>query len=328
MPRMRILKPGFFQNEKLADVQPLGRILFAGLWTEADREGRLEDRPRRIKASVLPYDDCDINLLLHELQEQGFILRYEVNGSSYIQIVNFTKHQQPHHKEVHSLIPAPLESSLNQAWGKDDSSLNQASAKDEPSLVQADRALTHRNMNGNQEQEHVRVSRALAQEFSETAFTETDYPPPPETNPLLKAVADVTQTDLDHCSPTRLQKISDTCESLRKIERGKSDAEIVPLVAQFSKSFALRFQKNPTPSLGQVVDEWLSVKNARASPTATKSESWKQDYERRLQTHLELEYSDGQKMVINQAIRDLPKMDADEWRARLDELQSLGIEIE
>src|SRR5215831_17520559 len=39
MPRTRALKPGFFQNDVLADVEPLGRLLFAGLWTLADRAG-------------------------------------------------------------------------------------------------------------------------------------------------------------------------------------------------------------------------------------------------------------------------------------------------
>lgn len=57
MARSRNIKPAFFFNEQLAEVAPLGRLLFIGLWTIADREGRLEDRPRKIKAEVLAYDD-------------------------------------------------------------------------------------------------------------------------------------------------------------------------------------------------------------------------------------------------------------------------------
>jgi hypothetical protein len=53
--RSRNIKPGFFLNDELAECEPLARILFAGLWCIADREGRLEDRPKRIKAEVLPY---------------------------------------------------------------------------------------------------------------------------------------------------------------------------------------------------------------------------------------------------------------------------------
>jgi len=106
--RARNIKPGFFLNDLLAEIEPLGRLLFAGLWTIADREGRLEDRPKKIKAAVLPYDDCDIDHLLDELEKRDFILRYEVDGEKYIQITNFTKHQNPHYKEVKSEIPPCL----------------------------------------------------------------------------------------------------------------------------------------------------------------------------------------------------------------------------
>jgi len=103
--RARNIKPGFFLNDLLAEIEPLGRLLFAGLWTIADREGRLEDRPKKIKAAVLPYDDCDVDHLLNELSKRDFIIRYEVNGEKYIQIVKWEKHQNPHYKEVKSEIP-------------------------------------------------------------------------------------------------------------------------------------------------------------------------------------------------------------------------------
>lgn len=109
MARARNIKPSFFANDDLADIHPLGRLLFIGLWTLADREGRLEDRPRRIKAEVLPYDECNVDSLLDDLQSHGFILRYEVDGDRFIQVVNFTKHQNPHVKESASSIPAPGE---------------------------------------------------------------------------------------------------------------------------------------------------------------------------------------------------------------------------
>ena len=107
MARARNIKPSFFTNDTLAEIAPLGRLLFAGMWTIADREGRLEDRPKRIKAEVLPYDDCDVDSLLNDLQKLGFILRYEVDGQRYIQILAFSKHQNPHQKEAESTIPAP-----------------------------------------------------------------------------------------------------------------------------------------------------------------------------------------------------------------------------
>jgi hypothetical protein len=107
LARSRNIKPGFFTNDELAEIEPLGRLLFAGLWTIADRDGRLEDRPKKIKAEVLPYDNCDIDSLLQELANRKFIFRYEVNGERYIQILTFNEHQNPHRNEKPSNIPAP-----------------------------------------------------------------------------------------------------------------------------------------------------------------------------------------------------------------------------
>ena len=107
MPRARNIKPAFFANEDLAEIEPIGRLLFIGLWTLADRDGRLEDRPKRIKGELFPYDNCDINALLDDLHKYGFILRYEVDGGKYIQIVNFSKHQNPHPKEPSKGFPFP-----------------------------------------------------------------------------------------------------------------------------------------------------------------------------------------------------------------------------
>jgi len=115
MSRARNLKPGFFKNEDLAELPPLGRILFAGLWCEADRRGILEDRPKRLKAELLPYDDCDVDALLGQLYERGFIRRYEADGVRCIFIPNFGKHQNPHVKEQANTLPAPPETGEHQA---------------------------------------------------------------------------------------------------------------------------------------------------------------------------------------------------------------------
>lgn len=103
--RARSLKPGFFKNEKLAALPFEARLLFIGLWCLADREGRLEDRPKRISAEVFPYERVNVDKLLDVITCHGFTLRYEVDGNRYIQIVNFSKHQFPHPHEAKSIIP-------------------------------------------------------------------------------------------------------------------------------------------------------------------------------------------------------------------------------
>lgn len=105
MARARNLKPDFFVNERLGECHPLARILFAGLWTIADREGRLEDRPKRIKVSLLPYDECDTDELLEQLAQHGLIVRYEAGGRKCICIPGFLRHQNPHKQEKPSELP-------------------------------------------------------------------------------------------------------------------------------------------------------------------------------------------------------------------------------
>jgi hypothetical protein len=105
--RSRNIKPGFFTNDLLGEMDPLARLLFAGLWTLCDREGRVEDRPKKIKAEVLPYDNCDPEILLQQLADKGFILRYKAGSVAAIQVLAWEKHQHPHQKEGASTIPAP-----------------------------------------------------------------------------------------------------------------------------------------------------------------------------------------------------------------------------
>ena len=85
----------------------MARLLFIGLWTIADRDGRLLDRPKRIKAELFPYDDCDVESLLSQLASRNFIVRYVANGQKAIQIANFLKHQNPHKAERESDIAPP-----------------------------------------------------------------------------------------------------------------------------------------------------------------------------------------------------------------------------
>lgn len=113
MARARNIKPGFFTNEDLVELDFAARLLFIGLWTEADREGRLEDRPKRLKMAIFPADSVDVDGLLAELAARGFIRRYSVGELKLIQVVNWSRHQNPHHTEKASVLPAESEGSIS-----------------------------------------------------------------------------------------------------------------------------------------------------------------------------------------------------------------------
>jgi len=109
MARKRDLKPGLFRCGELWDAGgPALVLFFEALWTIADREGRLCDRPTTIRADACPLLELDPDAALWTLHRAGFVIRYSVGGLRYLQIVNFSKHQEVCPDEKASQIP-PLE---------------------------------------------------------------------------------------------------------------------------------------------------------------------------------------------------------------------------
>lgn len=105
MARIRTVKPEFFDDPDIIDRSIYARLLFIGLWTQADRRGRLLDEPRRLKIRLMPGDDVDVDALLDELASARLVVRYEAAGRKCLWIRNFERHQQPHVREAESALP-------------------------------------------------------------------------------------------------------------------------------------------------------------------------------------------------------------------------------
>ena len=120
--RTRDLKAGFFTCPELLELPFETRLLFAGLWCCADREGRLEDRAGRVALEIFPKDSVDVDAMIDQLAENGFIDRYQVDGENFIQVLNFVKHQHIHHREAPSKIPPPPGASPGQTRGQPEAS--------------------------------------------------------------------------------------------------------------------------------------------------------------------------------------------------------------
>jgi hypothetical protein len=107
MARARNIKPGFYKNEDLAECSVWARFIFPGLWMLADRDGLLEDRPKRIKGELLPFDPQEVEPLLAELERHKLIIRYKNSDGAFICIPKFKAHQSPHYSEKPSGIKPP-----------------------------------------------------------------------------------------------------------------------------------------------------------------------------------------------------------------------------
>jgi hypothetical protein len=110
---MRSVSQDMALDEAFASVSPHARLLKLLLPTMADRDGRLEDRPRSIRALIFPHEpEVDADALLAELDRVGIIQRYEATGEdgTPVRCIAFTRwkrEQRPHPKETSFHLPAP-----------------------------------------------------------------------------------------------------------------------------------------------------------------------------------------------------------------------------
>jgi hypothetical protein len=105
MARIRTIKPEFFTSDDICALSPLARLLYVGLWCEADREGRLLWSPGVLKRRYLPDDTCEIATVAEELIVRKLIVLY---GEGYAHIPSFARHQHVGPKEAQSRLPSPL----------------------------------------------------------------------------------------------------------------------------------------------------------------------------------------------------------------------------
>jgi len=97
------------------------RLCFILLWTIADDAGRLRGNSRMLASLLYPYDDDAKNKIdgwLGQLSDEGCIDRYEVDGTSYIQVRKWTDHQKID-KPSQSRLPAFDEDSRTFAKGSE-----------------------------------------------------------------------------------------------------------------------------------------------------------------------------------------------------------------
>ncbi len=105
MARIRTFKPEFWADEKLAQLDPLTRLVFLGLISMADDAGRLVDSLKQIDAFMFPLTDDTARESLANLARIGRVERGETaSGQSIIQIVNW-HHQKVDHPNLKAALP-------------------------------------------------------------------------------------------------------------------------------------------------------------------------------------------------------------------------------
>jgi hypothetical protein len=170
-----MIDPSFWEDEKLGECEPVVRLLFMGLISQADDDGRLKGHPSLLRSNIFPYDEMTITAdqvdgWLSILEGHRLIRRYEVGRQKYIDVPNFKKHQT---------INKPQKSKLPEYYGSSTVVVQEDDGSDTAQKKLKEEKLKEEEVKGKGKEEEM---------------------PPPDNNPhkdrLLKLINECEITDL------------------------------------------------------------------------------------------------------------------------------------
>ena len=114
--RIRSIKPEFWSSPDIAALSDADRLLFIGLWSYVDDQGRGKDDVALIVAALFPHDMvanpldtvAKVRDGLARLHAANLILRYTVASRTYFLVTGWSKHQKVD-KARPSRLPEPTE---------------------------------------------------------------------------------------------------------------------------------------------------------------------------------------------------------------------------
>lgn len=112
MARRRLIDPSMWQSGHFKRLGLRQRLLWIGVVTLADDEGKLKGESAVIRAGIFPFDDGVSAKVVEEdlqtLQKEGLIEWYTVAGDLYIRIGKWAKYQKPSHPSPSKIPDPPL----------------------------------------------------------------------------------------------------------------------------------------------------------------------------------------------------------------------------
>lgn len=109
MARKRMIDPSIWINEDFGTLTNLAKLVFIGLFSIADDEGRGKASPAYIKAVLFPYNDdlrvADIEKALSEISSKMSVIFYSCDENKYYTLTSWNKWQKID-KPSDSQIPA------------------------------------------------------------------------------------------------------------------------------------------------------------------------------------------------------------------------------
>ena len=110
MARKRMIDPNIWQSEDFASLSVLARLVFIGMFSNADDYGKGRAKAVYLKSIIFPYDETikvsDIAKALSEIEAKMAVTFYSSDGNQYYRLDNWNKWQKVEKPSV-STIPDP-----------------------------------------------------------------------------------------------------------------------------------------------------------------------------------------------------------------------------
>lgn len=143
MARIRSLKPEFWHDRKLArSCSRDARMLYMGLWNQADEHARCNGDEAVIKGQVFPFDDdLRIGPLLAELEAIGRVQRYWFDGDPYLFLPKLAKHQRLEPSKAASRLPEPPDPDETPSPPRSEAHSEKIAADSEPIVAESETSV-------------------------------------------------------------------------------------------------------------------------------------------------------------------------------------------
>lgn len=285
MTSRRMIDPHLWQSENVAKLTMRQRLLFVGLFSNADDQGRMRAHPLLIRSTIFPFDDIsadDIETDLQSIVETGSILIYEQKGTRYLQVINWWKFQRPKWAWP-SKIPAPEgwrdrlhyrigNNPITQNWDENETEeAERADANKTAAVPQSD----HNETTVRQERESSETTPSISTRISDSDSLQQDSPSAgagapktsgraskntkPQTRTpridqaMFAAVGDLCKIDLALLTKKTRGQLNQTGKKLRGANASVVDVEAF---GEWWYTIDWRGKKGQPPNTGLVLECW------------------------------------------------------------------------
>lgn len=122
MARKRMIDPMIWQDEEFGSLTPTAKVLFIGLFSNADDEGRIRANKAYLKSTIFMYDKLDLDEVEacrdEVVKTMESVQLYQVNGKEYIQLKNWDEYQKQHKDRIQSSTLPPYERDVTDNVGQ------------------------------------------------------------------------------------------------------------------------------------------------------------------------------------------------------------------